>query len=151
MKKNLLDKDAVERMISRVQGLQPSTQPLWGSMTSTEMLLHCNRTHQHLLSPSVSTKNKTSLKQYVIRWVVLYLMPRFPKGAKTPKPLRTKGTISDAAFTEQKHLFIQLLRRFPTHNSPITHPHPYFGGLTTKQWGLSAWKHADHHLRQFGV
>jgi len=29
--------------------------------------------------------------------------------------------------------------------------HPFFGTLTPEQAGLMAYKHADHHLRQFGV
>ena len=29
--------------------------------------------------------------------------------------------------------------------------HPKFGPLTQSEWGRLAWKHRDHHLRQFGV
>jgi hypothetical protein len=29
--------------------------------------------------------------------------------------------------------------------------HPYFGKFTAEQWGKSAYKHLDHHLRQFSV
>jgi hypothetical protein len=28
---------------------------------------------------------------------------------------------------------------------------PLFGPLTGREWGALAYKHADHHLRQFGV
>ena len=31
-----------------------------------------------------------------------------------------------------------------------TKDHPYFG-TTAEQWGKSAYKHLDHHFRQFGV
>jgi hypothetical protein len=151
MKKNLLHNDTAEQIITRVQKLQPSDEPLWGGMTPTEMLLHMNKVHQLLLSPSTSSPQKTSLKHLLIRWLVLYVMPRYPKGAKAPAPLVTKGTIDEAAFAEQKQLFITLIRRFAQPSSPIQHFHPYFGALSTKQWGLASWKHADHHLRQFGV
>jgi hypothetical protein len=30
-------------------------------------------------------------------------------------------------------------------------PHPMFGTFTPDQWGMSMYKHIDHHLRQFGV
>ena len=151
MKKNLLDKDSVEKLIGRVQNLRQDSAPLWGSMTATEMLVHCNKVHQHLLLPTTSTNKKTSLKQYLIRWMALYVMPHFPKNAKAPKGFETRGTVTDAAFEEQKQFFIQLASRFSQHKAPIQHHHPYFGNLSTTQWGLSAWKHADHHLRQFGV
>ena len=29
--------------------------------------------------------------------------------------------------------------------------HPFFGRLTGAEWGISQFKHLDHHLRQFGV
>lgn len=151
MKKNLLNNESCDLLISRLSSLRHDTPALWGSMTATEMLLHCNRVHQHLLSSSENTGKRTSLKQFLVRWVVLYLMPRYPKGANAPKQLRTKGTISEAAFEEQKKTFIDLLRRFQQHATPIRHHHPYFGNLSTEQWGLASWKHTDHHLRQFGL
>ena len=150
--KNLFDSHAVEQLIQRVQQLQPDTPPQWGSMTATEMLLHCNKVHQQLLAPPTSAnKKKTTLRQYLARWVVLYIMPHFPKGAQAPKQLHTKGTIHDEAFEEQKEQFIQIVRRFPTHKLPVEHRHPYFGNLNTQQWALAGWKHTDHHLRQFGL
>ena len=76
MKKNLLNHDTAEHIIARVQKLQPSDKPLWGKMMPTEMLLHLNRVHQLLLSPSTTSHQKTSLKHLLIRWLVLYVMPR---------------------------------------------------------------------------
>jgi hypothetical protein len=150
--KNLLDSQTVESLVQRVHQLGPDTKPQWGSMTATEMLLHCNKIHQQLLSPSTTQKKKkTSLKQYAVRWVVLYIMPHFPKGAQAPKQMHTKGTITNADFEAQKQQFIEIVRRFPEHTAPIAHRHPYFGNLNTKQWGRAGWKHVDHHLRQFGV
>ncbi len=32
-----------------------------------------------------------------------------------------------------------------------THPHPFFGKLTSEQWGKGIYKHLDHHLKQFRV
>jgi hypothetical protein len=29
--------------------------------------------------------------------------------------------------------------------------HPLFGPLTWREWGVATYKHADHHLRQFGA
>jgi hypothetical protein len=151
MRKNLLDKECNESVISRAQKLRPDSTPLWGTMTVTEMLHHCNKVNEQLLLPAPPSDKKTSLRQYLIRWVVLYVMPRFPKGAKAPKKFHTKGTIDHAEFENQKQAFITLVHRFASHAGPIAHYHPYFGKLSTEQWGLTNWKHMDHHLRQFGV
>jgi len=32
-----------------------------------------------------------------------------------------------------------------------THPHCFFGKMTPMEWATLAYKHMDHHLRQFGV
>ena len=151
MQKNLLNEACCEKMVVRLQQLQPATPARWGKMTATEMLLHLNKVHQHLLSPAAASPKKTAVKQWLLRWLVLYVLPQYPHGAKTPKPFNTKDSINEAAFEEQKEQCIRLLRRFAQHQEPIQHYHPYFGALTTSQWGLSSWKHADHHLRQFGV
>ncbi|MGE3404237.1 MAG: DUF1569 domain-containing protein [Vicinamibacterales bacterium] len=29
-------------------------------------------------------------------------------------------------------------------------PHPFFGPLSEREWLHWAWRHTDHHLRQFG-
>jgi len=29
--------------------------------------------------------------------------------------------------------------------------HPLFGPMTWRQWGVATYKHADHHLKQFGA
>ena len=151
MRKNLLDKICSEAMIDRVQNLQADSTPRWGKMTATEMLRHCNLVHAQLLAPAAPTHKKTSLRQYLLRWVGLYMLPRYPKGTQTPRQFRTKGTVDTAAFEIEKQAFIDSLRRFALHNKPIAHWHPYFGNLSTAQWGLTSWKHTDHHLRQFGV
>lgn len=152
MKKNLLDKEANELIVQRVQKLRADTRPHWGTMSATEMLLHCNKAHELMLTtPTAPSGKGTTVTQYLTRWVVLYLLPKLPKNARAPGQIRTRGTINDAAFEEQKQAFIALMRRFPQHTEPIQHDHPYFGALRTQQWGLSGWKHVDHHLRQFGV
>jgi hypothetical protein len=151
MKNNMLSKEGSESLVQRIQNLRADTPPLWGSMTATEMLLHCNKVHEHLLSPAEASGKGTSVKQFLVRWVVLYMLPRYPKGASAPKQLRTKGAISEAAFEGQKQTFIDLIRRFQQIKTPIQHHHPYFGNLSTEQWGLASWKHTDHHLRQFGL
>ena len=150
MKKSLLEKECSERLVSRIQKLKPEMQPLWGSMNATEMLLHCNRINEQLLNgPPV--KKGTRIKQYIGRWLVLYLMPAFPKNAQTPRRNITKGQVDASAFEAQQQQFIELVQRFPSHANPIELPHPYFGDLNTTQWGLAGYKHVDHHLRQFGI
>jgi len=150
MRKSLLNKECGETLVRRIQKLQPDASPLWGRMNATEMLLHLNRINEQLLN-APATKKGISLKQYIGRWLFLYVFSNFPKNARTPKRNDTKGQIDTSAFGEQQQKFIELIQRFPLHQQPIELPHPYFGDLNTKQWGLAGYKHVNHHLRQFGV
>jgi len=150
-KKNILNPEAVNLFLQRLQLLQPDTPPRWGKMNATEMLLHCNSIHERLLTPATDSGKKTSFKQHIIRWVVLYIMPNYPKNAQAPKPLQVSGKIEVTEFENQKEKFVQLLNRFASNNQQISHYHPYFGKLSTKEWGLTSWKHLDHHFRQFGL
>lgn len=149
--KNVFDEGAAAQLAQRAQKLQAGTAPLWGTMSAAEMLAHCNRVNAHLLVPAAPPTKKTSVKQLLARWVVLYGMPRLPKGAQAPRQVLTKGTVGNEAFNEQQQLFVDMVHRMGQHTLPVHHRHPYFGNLNTKQWGLAAWKHIDHHLRQFGV
>lgn len=150
MKKNLLYKEAAEQLLIRVAKLQPSSKALWGTMNATEMLLHCNRCNEQVFTEGSSGK-KTTLKQYLLRILALYIAPDFKKNIKGDKRNETKGTIDASCFDEQKVQFMQLISRFPEHPGPLTLPHIAFGNISTNEWGIAAWKHMDHHLRQFGV
>jgi hypothetical protein len=151
MMKNMFNKNDVEQLIQRVQHLTPHHKAQWGSMNPAEMLLHCNMIHGYLLSPSVTPTKKTSLKEYLSRWVVLYVLPHLPKHVKAPKQVHTKGLINEEAFEKEREKFISFIHRFVNEKPLIEHRHPYFGNLKTKEWGIACWKHNDHHLRQFGV
>ena len=53
-------------------------------------------------------------------------------------------------FNEAKTDLINLINRFEAH-SLSKDTHPMFGPMTVDEWGISTWKHIDHHLNQFGV
>lgn len=150
MKKKLLDKETAQAIVSRVQGLRAGTQAAWGDMNATEMLLHLNLCNKQILEGDLEYK-RSSLKQRLIRFLSLYIVPNFPKNLRSEQRNITTGKIAASRFEEQKSLFIQIILNFAEHKEPIELTHPAFGNLNTAQWGIAAWKHTDHHLRQFGL
>lgn len=150
MKKNLLYKNSAQSIIKRVGGLYPDRTNLWGAMNATEMLLHCNSCNREIFEGKRGN-SKTSLKQYLLRIIALYIAPNFTKGrASEPKHI-TKGKVSHENFEKARSEFIQLIEHFPLNQQVLTLTHPAFGNISTKQWGIAAYKHMDHHLRQFGI
>ena len=53
---------------------------------------------------------------------------------------------------EQQKLQI-LINRFAQAdpNAVSAKKHPFFGKMTSDEWGNLGYKHLDHHLKQFGV
>ncbi|AZA83430.1 hypothetical protein C1637_21105 [Chryseobacterium lactis] len=150
MKKNLLTTEASDSIITRVKNLSVNHQPQWGEMTASEMLLHCNSCNRQILQESGENK-KTTLKQYLLRILALYIASDFKKNILGESRHDTKGKINSAEFEKQRTEFIHLITQFPANTHSLTLPHPAFGNISTHEWGIAAYKHMDHHLRQFGV
>ena len=150
MNKNLLNKTASDSIIARAETLKVDNAPVWGEMNATEMLLHCNLCNKQILEEGRGNK-KTTLKQFLLRILALYIAPSFKKGIASEKRNDTKGLIDSSCFDAQKKEFIHIIKQFPYNNQPLTLTHPAFGNISTTKWGIAAYKHMDHHLRQFGV
>ncbi|WP_336958438.1 DUF1569 domain-containing protein [Chryseobacterium contaminans] len=150
MRKNLLKKETADLIIARVNNLSAIHQPQWGIMTAAEMLLHCNSCNRQILEEERGNK-KTQPKQYLLRILALYIAPGFKKNIQGEAEHNTKGKANDLDFEKYKSEFVELISQFPFNTKPLTLSHPAFGNISTKEWGIAAYKHMDHHLRQFGV
>lgn len=148
--KNLLNEVAANQLIARIENLTPQSKSNWGEMNPTEMLAHCNSCNKQILEED-RTIQKTVLKQYLLRILAIYLAPKFTKGRISEERHITKGKFSDDTFESQKELFKAIIKKFPENNRELTLTHPAFGNISTHEWGIAAYKHMDHHLRQFGV
>ncbi len=150
MAKSLFNKADSDSVIARASLLRQNSVRKWGTMSVTEMLLHCNVVNRNVLENS-ATSRSTSTKQRIVKYIFLYLIPHFPKNRRGPSRLQTKGLIDKSEFSNTLAAFINIINQFATHNEQISLVHPMFGLLTTKEWGMAVYKHVDHHLRQFGV
>ncbi|WP_157972074.1 DUF1569 domain-containing protein [Pleomorphovibrio marinus] len=149
MGKSIFDPDVVDELSQRVSLLKGNELPKWGKMSPTEMLRHCNLANQKTLTWRGELR-KPTLKQLLVKWTALYLFPGFPKNAKTSPRFETKGLVASEEFETEKALFLNLLSQFANLDEPLSAPHPFFGPLSNREWGIAVWKHMDHHLRQFG-
>ncbi len=150
MKRSVIDAAAVDILVARVERLNASSVPLWGSMHAAEMLLHCNVVHTAVLNWN-GAKGRATMRQRLMKFAWLYILPRFPRNVRTSRKFNVKGQVDQDAFSRQREEWVSLLRKFTQKDIPLFSPHPFFGPLDTEEWGRVLWKHADHHLRQFGV
>lgn len=144
--KSIYDKQIREAIIRRIQQLPEDNRAQWGKMTLYQMLKHCSIWEEMILG-------KRRYKQAFIGWVFgkialkQVLKDEAPLDRNVPSShdfiIRDHG---DA--TAQKAIWIELLRQHE-HFAIHDFVHPFFGKMTKEQIGYLAYKHADHHLRQF--
>ena len=134
---------------SRLRSLSASATGQWGSLNVTGMLQHLNlSTRMALGDMIVPSVNKRAFQIFPLKHLILYVLP-FPKGAPTAPALKPEATTS---FEEERVALLELIERIGTGPSEGAGPaHPLFGPLSWREWGVVTYKHADHHLKQFGA
>lgn len=147
--KTIFEKSARAELFGRINKLNEESSSVWGKMNVYQMLKHCTMWDEWILGI-----NNTRYKRVLIGHL-------FGKAAlKTltadASPLR-RNTPTLAAFKVQekygdieleKSKWIELIDRYDKYSNP-GFVHSFFGEMTKEQVGILAYKHADHHLRQF--
>lgn len=145
--KNLFDSKVKQNIIDRVNKLTPQTQHLWGKMTVSQMLSHCQ------MPIGVAFGSHKLEGNFILKLIghlfksVLFNEKPYKLGLPTDKSFIITETKD---FDLEKKLLLEKIEQF-SEESLSANPHPLFGKLTNEQWSKATWKHLDHHLRQFGV
>lgn len=148
--KTIFDKEAYNEIITRLDKLSPATQSKWGKMNVAQMLAHCKKP---IYLPLSDKKHPRILMGVLLGWMFktkLYNDEPWKQGLPTAPDFIVKDERDfNKEKTELKELIGKLHAAGPSGINP--HPHPFFGKFTPAQWGQSAYKHLDHHLKQFGA
>jgi len=144
----LKESDRAE-IVGRFQSLSASSTRKWGSLDVTGMLQHLNLSARMTLGElPVASSNKRVFQTFPLKHLILYVLP-FPKGAPTAAELKPADTSS---FEIERAALLEMLERIGTGPVEGIGPaHPLFGSMTWKEWGVVTYKHANHHLKQFGA
>jgi len=148
--KNLLQPDAVDEVISRIDKLQPAAQRQWGKMDVAQMMAHCSA------ALDLASGRLVRPRVLIGRLIGPLVRPIFsndkPFGRNSPTD--KKLVISDQRdFSREREQLKVRVRQFHQGGEAqcTRHPHPFFGALSPQEWSTGMYKHLDHHLRQFGV
>lgn len=147
--RSILNESDRAEITARVLSLSVSSTGRWGSMQVVAMLQHlCLSARMTLGELSVPSANKRVFQMFPLKHLILYVFP-FPKGAPTAPLLKP---VVSASLEEERAALLELLERIGAGPREGAGPaHPLFGPLTWREWGVVTYKHADHHLRQFGA
>jgi uncharacterized protein DUF1569 len=148
MRSILNERDRTE-IYTRLQSLSVSSTRRWGSMDVANMLQHLRLSASMAVGElRVVSVNKRPFQMFPLKHLLLYVLP-FPKGAPTATELKPSVA---ASLDEERTALLELLERIGTGPHEGEAPsHPLFGPMTWREWGVVTYKHADHHLKQFGA
>ncbi|HEU0054740.1 MAG TPA: DUF1569 domain-containing protein [Longimicrobium sp.] len=147
--KSIFDPAARAEVAARFRGIPPDRRPHWGQMDAPRMLCHVSDALRVAVGDlPAKSKQKRMFTNPVMRYLAIYVLP-WPKGTPTaPEMLSTVPASWDADMDG----FVALLERAAALGpGGKWAPHPLFGNISGKTWGDLAWRHLDHHLRQFGA
>lgn len=148
--KNIFNHVHTSEILTRINQLQADSQPIWGRMSVAQMLAHCSAFQE------VAIGNSTSSRSWLGILIGKFVKSIFYNDNPLPKNMSTIPTImivDSRDFEKEKEILKQniiTLQSSGPENITV-HPHPFFGKLTSEEWGKGIYKHLDHHLKQFGV
>ncbi|WP_374950516.1 DUF1569 domain-containing protein [Mucilaginibacter sp.] len=147
--KTIFDANTRNELIARIGSLNETNTAQWGKMNVYQMAKHCRLWEEMIAGQLISKRvfigrifGKMALKSFLnddnpIR-----------RNSPTTPELQIKDTHADLAAEKAK--WIALIERYANYFNP-GFVHPFFGRMTDEQIGRMAYKHTDHHLRQFNA
>jgi hypothetical protein len=149
----LADSSVIDAVVARIRRVTPDSERQWGTMTPGEMICHLADSYKSMLGERerIDPPKDTLLSRTVVKWIALHSPLPWPKGIMTMTEVdpRRGGTRPDV-FERDRDALVALVRRFAAADARHA-PHPMFGPLTRGEGLTWGYRHADHHLRQFGV
>ena len=152
MIKNVFDASVTSALTDRINKLTPESRALWGTMTVSQMLAHCNVTYELVYEEGKHPKPGMFMK-FILKTIA---KPTVTGEKPYKQSLRTAPAFiikDEREFTTEKGRLISHINTTQQlgeahFDSKESHS---FGVLNTKEWNTMFYKHLDHHLRQFGV
>lgn len=149
--KSIFDKITRDELIKRIHSLTPDNTAQWGKMNVYQMAKHCIIWNEWVLG----TNNPVYKQEFL---GLIFGKMALKSNVKDDTPIKKKmpagrGFIIKEANGDlelQKKSWIELTESFENFSNP-DFIHDFFGKMTEEQIGIFAYKHADHHLRQFNA
>ena len=147
---SLFNTSTYNEILGRLNNLTPASKAQWGKMNVAQMLAHCK------IAFSVPLSEKKLPRAFIGRLLGWAFKAKLYNESPWKQNLPTAPAFiikDERDFNEERLRLLFLVDKFYNAGpSGISkYPHPFFGKFTEEQWGMSMYKHLDHHLRQFNV
>ena len=149
--KTIFDKATRDELVSRINSVNKNNTAQWGKMNVYQMTKHCTIWNEWVLG-----KNSPNYRQEFLGKI--FGKMALKSNTKNEKPLGNNMPAGKAFTVKdkdgnveiQKKKWMDLITEYE-HFSNDNFIHDFFGRMTKEQIGIFAYKHSDHHLRQFGA
>lgn len=147
--KSIFDPNVREELIRRVDQLDEQASAQWGKMNLYQMLKHCT-TWEEWIQGRGEHEYKQEFIGKIFGKMGLRRMIKDDKPIDKGVPTSTQFKIREASgdINAEKQKWVSLIKGYENYSNP-GFVHDFFGKMTREQIGLLAYKHTDHHLRQF--
>ena len=149
--KTLFDKTTRIELISRINSLTKHSKAQWGKMNVYQMAKHCIIWDNWVLGQS-NIKNKRGFLGLIFGRMALKSILKDDRPLKKNMPSGRDFIVkdNDGDIEFQKKIWMELIAAYEHYSNP-GFVHDFFGKMTVDEIGFFAYKHADHHLRQFNA
>ncbi|MCL4864387.1 MAG: DinB family protein [Gemmatimonadales bacterium] len=152
--KTIADPNVLDDLLARLARVTPESPRQWGKMSPAEMLCHLGDAGDFVLGRRIPPGIQPSgRRRPVMKWLALRAPMRWPHGYPTRSSMdpQRDGT-KPAQFEADRARVADGLRALAAATGPdLARDHMVFGPMSLADWHRWAYRHLDHHLRQFGV
>jgi hypothetical protein len=149
---SIVNEQKRDEVVARINRLQPDAKAEWGRMNCGQMICHLTDPFRHALGEREWSDQSNVFKRTFLKWLVLHVLS-MPKNVPTPQEVdQEKNGTKPGDFETDRAVLIDYIDKFAA--TPADHKwnsHAAFGPLNKTEWDILAYKHLDHHLRQFNV
>jgi Protein of unknown function (DUF1569) len=147
--KTIFDKETREELINRISLLNENNTAQWGKMNMYQMLKHCTLWDGWILDKRESKYKQTFIGRIFGKMALKDMIKdESPLKRNVPTLAELKVVEKNGNAVSQKKIWSALIEDYTYYSNP-NFIHSFFGKMTKEQIGYLAYKHTDHHLRQF--
>ena len=151
--KTVGDPVVLRSLIARLNAVTPDSERRWGTLTAHEMLCHLGDAAEMVLRIRPREAPVPLRRRRLVKALGLWSPFPWPHGWKTnPRhDPRDQGTRPSQFAADLKRAIDSLDGISRVRADGADPAHGFFGSMSVPDWQRWAYKHTDHHLRQFGL
>jgi hypothetical protein len=150
--KTLANPQDCQEILNRIASLRPDNPRQFGKMTCSQMICHLADSLRPRFGEKAVSNIDTFFTRTALKRLALDLPMRWRPGFPTrPELDQAVGGTKPTSFEADRQELLTLTKRFVAAGPEIPWRHPVFGPMSERDLLRWAYRHSDHHLRQFGA